>query len=123
MCEKTKVCTKCDIDKPLSEYAIKTDNKDGLNHTCRECIKWYDIERKYGLKPEDIANITKEQNGCCACCGKKCDNLVIDHDHKTGKVRGLLCSECNTGIGKCGDTIEGLLRCLKYLIKHEENNT
>jgi hypothetical protein len=53
--------------------------------------------------------------GACDLCGKQADNLHIDHDHSTGQVRGVLCSSCNTGLGKLGDTIEGLQRAITYL--------
>ena len=73
--------------------------------------------RKYGLTPEQHVAMFEAQGGLCAICrgegGKK--GLAVDHCHDTGVVRGLLCGECNIGIGKLGDTPEGLMRALKYL--------
>ena len=64
-----------------------------------------------------------EQKGKCACCGIRQNELTmrfaVDHDHDTGLIRGLLCGNCNTGIGKLGDNIEGLMKALNYLEKHE----
>ncbi len=55
----------------------------------------------------------------CDCCGSRLKDgprqNQIDHDHATGKIRGVLCPSCNTGIGKLGDNIEGLRRALAYL--------
>jgi hypothetical protein len=64
-----------------------------------------------------------EQKGKCACCGIRQNELTmrfaVDHDHDTGLIRGLLCGNCNLGIGQLGDNIEGLMKALNYLEKHE----
>lgn len=80
-----------------------------------------DIERKatYGMEPGTYDRMLVEQGCRCAICGgpggKK--GLVIDHDHETGKVRGLLCSTCNTGIGHLCDDADLLLAAAAYLLK------
>ena len=54
----------------------------------------------------------------CECRGEKCKSgrhLALDHDHKTGKFRGWLCFNCNTSLGRMGDSIESVLRVLEYL--------
>ena len=57
-----------------------------------------------------------DQDGKCAICTKPFPGrIAIDHDHRTGRVRGLLCTSCNTGIGKLGDDPELLLRAISYL--------
>jgi hypothetical protein len=59
-----------------------------------------------------------DQGGVCAVCGKvnpDDSSLAVDHCHETGKIRGLLCSKCNSGIGMLGDNIEGLQAALDYL--------
>ena len=53
----------------------------------------------------------------CDCCGDSTSVLNWDHDHKTKEHRGWLCSNCNTGIGKLGDNVEGVLQGLNYLVK------
>ena len=71
------------------------------------------------MTPEQYDEILMSQKGCCACCGthhteiKK--GLAVDHCHETGSIRGLLCLNCNTGIGKLGDDVDGLLKALAYL--------
>lgn len=54
------------------------------------------------------------QNNCCAIC-KKARKLVVDHDHLTGRVRGLLCKGCNTALGVFGDSTVGLRQAIAYL--------
>ena len=73
----------------------------------------------YGLSDKKVAQILKVQNGVCAIC-QKTDNrkLVVDHDHRTGKVRGLLCSSCNTGLGCFKDDQEYLTSAIRYLSRN-----
>ena len=66
----------------------------------------------------------KEQNGVCAICGSpevsdRNSNLCVDHDHETGKIRGLLCNKCNRGLGYFLDNPKILKNALKYLLKHK----
>lgn len=77
------------------------------------------MRKKYGISIDDFEALLKFQGGGCALCSKPISKLRrrmnIDHDHKTNKVRGILCSGCNTGLGHLGDTIEGLKKALYYL--------
>jgi len=62
--------------------------------------KWLGhIRRTYNLSEKDYSDMLLFQNGKCAICGKEKDKLCIDHDHKTGEVRGLLCIKCNSNLG------------------------
>jgi hypothetical protein len=75
--------------------------------------------RKYGLSPEKYAEMALAQGGVCAICGagttEKRPKLSIDHDHDTGVVRGLLCNNCNIGIGHFFDDKERLVKAIAYL--------
>lgn len=85
------------------------------------------LKNKYGLTIKDYNNMLKQQGGVCAICRKKekdkrndkIKNLAVDHNHKTGKVRGLLCAECNKSIGYSNEDISILQKCIKYLKKHK----
>ncbi|WEU67394.1 endonuclease VII [Xanthomonas phage JGB6] len=72
------------------------------------------IRRKYGISKEQVEEMSKAQNGCCAICNQK-KKMVIDHCHTTGRVRGLLCNGCNTAIGMMGENIEAFQAAIKYL--------
>lgn len=74
--------------------------------------------RKYGITEEQYEQILEAQAGKCAICLKKprTRRLAVDHNHKTGKIRGLLCSRCNHGLlGHAHDSIAVVERALEYL--------
>lgn len=79
---------------------------------------------KYGLTVEEYWAIHDEQLGVCAICRNVLgERTAVDHDHETGTVRGLLCINCNTGLGKLGDSIESLELALTYLRKAKLKET
>jgi hypothetical protein len=78
------------------------------------------LKRMYGMTPEQYSELLLKQGGTCALCpartGKASGGyLFVDHDHRTGNVRGLLCVSCNTALGLLGDDPEHLTRALRYL--------
>ena len=80
-------------------------------------MRKYLLKRKYKLTPEEVVAMIEEQEGCCAICGLyRGEKLVIDHNHTTGKVRALLCTGCNTGLGLFGDDEELLNKARSYLL-------
>lgn len=79
---------------------------------------------RYGITVEQFDEMTKAQSGVCAICqnpqtGSRWTNLSIDHDHETNRVRGLLCAECNLGLGKFKDNPELLEAAARYLKDHK----
>lgn len=79
----------------------------------------WDMQRRYGITPTEYAERLATQGGGCAVCGTdRCSDgrrLVVDHCHITGRVRGILCHRCNTGIGMLGDGLAGVRKALAYL--------
>jgi len=74
--------------------------------------------RKYGITAQGYAELLFLQGGVCKICkgpGKAYGRLVVDHDHETGVVRGLLCNTCNAGLGQFKDSVELLEAALAYL--------
>lgn len=69
----------------------------------------------YGITLEQYNKMLIEQGGLCAICGNRDDKLVIDHNHSTGRVRGLLCGNCNTGLGMFQDNTELFKSAYTYL--------
>lgn len=76
----------------------------------------YRLKVRYGITTAEYWNLVAEQKGVCAICGKSDGKkLHIDHDHKTNKVRGLLCGNCNKGLGLFKDDVSLLDKAIKYL--------
>lgn len=85
--------------------------------------KWYaankDRELAYQQRRKGLPEPTRSRPKLCECCGRKPNgrrkSLHLDHDHDTGEFRGWLCFTCNTAIGKLGDSIDGLMKAVRYL--------
>lgn len=78
------------------------------------------LKQKYGLTVEAFEEMLMFQNGVCAICHRAetingFENLSVDHDHKTGEIRGLLCHSCNVGLGKFQDDPLRLEKAIEYL--------
>jgi hypothetical protein len=77
--------------------------------------KRHQLRYKYGLKEEDFNIMSEKQEHRCKICSKQVDTLYVDHCHETSKIRGLLCSNCNTGLGFFKDDISVLEKAIAYL--------
>jgi len=138
-----KRCTNCRIKKDLGEFYKSKSNQDNLHPICKECYKEIykkryklpevkekykkynrtSILKKHNLTIKEYEEMLKQQYDKCAICGKpetikqrgKIQALSIDHDHKTGKVRGLLCSRCNVLLGFLHEDIHFILKIINYL--------
>jgi len=120
----TRVCTICLTIKPISEFTRKRKMRKGINSQCKECDNDIRIQHRFGISMIDYARMLQEQDGRCAICGspdpkygKK--RFHIDHDHISGCVRGLLCSDCNTGIGLFKDDVKLLANASAYLSRRK----
>jgi len=139
---KSKICSKCGIEKEINKFYKHKTCKDGYLSFCIDCkteyTKKHQIEywksdsykssilrKLFGIDIEQYRNILEKQNGVCAICEQKetvidkrinkVRRLSVDHDHKTGKVRGLLCAKCNHLLGNIKDNIKILNRSILYL--------
>jgi hypothetical protein len=84
------------------------------------------LKSKYGLTPEDFDRMLESQGGVCAICGdarwdaaRNPEMPSVDHDHATGKVRGLLCKHCNLILGYARDEPAVLAKAIEYLDSHK----
>lgn len=138
----TSYCKECRIiyNKQHSKYIRKRYNsdpkfaekqrmatkkwKEGNPDRSKESGYFSDIKRKYNLERKEYEEMLALQKGLCKICGKtecrrrngKISRLHVDHDHETGKIRGLLCAKCNTSIGKL-NSVELLQAAIDYLIR------
>lgn len=100
-----------DVIKRAKQYRIEHPNAK----------RKQDLMEKYGITLEEYNSLLEKQDGGCAICGnkesgnKKRKVLYVDHDHNTGKVRGLLCHYCNFGLGNFRDNTDYLKRAIAYL--------
>lgn len=137
-----KRCPGCESEKDSSLYYVDRASSDGLSCRCKSCIdahqalkpktpernridaRRWTLRTKFGLTEEAYASMLAGQLGLCAICGQPETNngrsgavkpLAIDHDHKSGKVRGLLCDNCNQALGRMEDDPERLEAAARYL--------
>jgi Recombination endonuclease VII len=136
----TVLCVRCPETDPTQFYADKR-KKNGLSSWCKRCFhldhlvkyqsdpqKYRDKarQRRYGLTREAYDALFEAQDGRCAVCRKEETavnqygekSLPVDHDHLTGQVRGLVCDECNKGLGFFHDDPELLEAAATYLRAH-----
>lgn len=115
--------------KKAASDAWRKANKERWNETGKawkkrhpSAMRIYQL-RKHSLTPETFAVLLESQGGKCAICGTSewggpGKRPHVDHDHKTGAVRGLLCVRCNSGIGQFKESTQRLLLAVDYLIEH-----
>lgn len=139
---ETKQCRCCLKLKPINEFYPAKQNVDGVKSYCDKCcnskvgtwreknrikIKEYNfrakIKRNYGITYEQYEEILKSQDFSCSICkvhiSKLNRRLHVDHNHSTGKVRGLLCGCCNTAIGQLKENIHNFTNAISYLKKED----
>lgn len=140
---KRKNCPDCKESLKRDSFNKDRTQYDGLCSYCKKCkrtrskkyradrsehYKNYEfvrgLRRNYNMTLEDYERIYKEQDGKCAICDKREEEfkrkLHVDHDHKTGFIRGLLCTKCNPGLGYFEDSIEKLELAITYLNKFKK---
>ena len=109
---ETKVCSRCGQAKPRTDYyQHKKNGPEYVYDKCKVCYNEVSQQRNFYNRSDAPS---KPDN--CDCCGEPLKTKACyDHDHKTGKFRGWLCYNCNGGIGKLGDDLEGVIKAVKYL--------
>lgn len=136
--KKYKRCKLCSNYKKKEQFYVAyiKNNRNTYATICKSCdkkrtVNWlknhrelqyiYNAKMKYNLNKEDYLNLKKKQSNKCAVCFKRKygNRLDIDHCHKTKKVRGLLCNNCNRGIGHLMENISILKNAIRYIKKHE----
>lgn len=126
-----KYCPRCQEIKPLEEFP--DNGAAGKYGYCKPCKSAYMHEysqrnpgsnflrnlrrtcKKVGITIDQYYETITSQDGLCAICKRQPDKFCIDHDHQTGKFRGLLCSPCNIALGGFEDKVELVESALEYL--------
>lgn len=113
-----KYCRKCQTAKPFDRFGVQSQRKDGRQTWCKDCMKAYranyrmppavaykrrdwHLQNRYGIDGDAVALILSAQGGRCALCrgGFGRFRPDVDHDHATGRIRGMLCRRCNVSLG------------------------
>lgn len=133
-----KHCINCNEVKPLEEFYWKIKNKT-KEAVCKKCSgerakEWRDsnkhqirntaYKKKFGISLDEYEEKLEAQNYCCAICGEHESSFklrfAVDHDHKTGKVRDLLCGQCNVAVGMVKENTDILTSMISYLMQHKD---
>ena len=124
-----KRCPDCGQYKPLEQFPRNKRMRDGRHAYCKPCHnargketkerlyggnRHYHLKHRYGIGADEFDKLVRDQDGVCAICNKP-DPEHVDHDHANGRVRGILCFNCNGGLGQFGDDPERLVRAQLYL--------
>jgi hypothetical protein len=132
--EPTKRCPSCRQTKPHDAFPKNRSSKDGLAAYCKPCHNRimkeqkerrygdeqnYLLKLRYGIDAAEAQLLIEQQGGTCAICRTK-PAVHVDHDHATGRVRGILCFACNRGLGKASDSIDVLKAMIAYLREHSQ---
>jgi hypothetical protein len=132
--DPTRQCWACKKTKPVEEFTKNKNGVDGYATLCLECKRtrstnwrsrqpgYYrdrDLRRYYGIGIEDFDAILELQGGGCRICGKTPEEdtrtFHVDHSHATGRIRGILCHGCNTGIGLFKENVAFLQEAISYI--------
>lgn len=130
-------CSQCKRILDFEHFDLDKRAYNGIKSSCKKCsrdlmsniyrenknvYKEKKLIRTYGITLEEYNNMLLQQNELCAICGNKnlpnSGSLAVDHNHTTGKVRGLLCIMCNRGLGNFYDNTEYLTKAIEYLNKY-----
>lgn len=128
----TQLCTICKENPkyvppgggPRDSYCYPCILKKNRERYDSASAKDRHLKRQFGISLEEYNALVQSQGGLCALCGKACPSgrsLAVDHCHSTHEVRGLLCMNCNNGLGRFKDNPELLRRAAQYLEEGERH--
>ena len=111
-----------------AKAAKRWDSDEEFRTRGKKRSRVHALKSFYGITEDDYERMFREQGGKCAICsamepGHSRTKFCVDHDHKSGAVRGLLCVDCNTTLGKFNDEIERFYKAAHYLEATQPSNT
>ena len=114
------------LDKAYDARKERRKNQRKLyNKFNKKKLKSKELLRKYGIDVDDYDRMVESQNNKCKICGtdepRGVGGWKVDHCHMTGKVRGLLCNNCNLGLGYFKDNTKSLQAAIEYLNEYSED--
>ena len=146
-----KACSHCKQELPLDQFYDQKGKANGKTSWCKKCMGnrvaekrkdpvqkalWKEygrrstLKKRYGITADEYDAMAASQGGVCAICSTNTSGgrgpgsrLAVDHHHDTGKVRALLCSMCNQGIGMFKENVEVMQKAIDYLNSHSSPNS
>ena len=110
-------CPSCGITKTGAEFN-KGARPNGLGSYCKECYNIKHVCRTYNISPAAYSEMIERAGGLCEMCGEMPKRLVVDHDHDTDAVRGLICDPCNHFLGMIETKPKVYSQAQTYLANH-----
>jgi hypothetical protein len=112
-----RFCFACRNWKQRATFTSDRSRAGGKAARCKPCLSDATTACRYGLSPKGLIEFRELHSNRCGICGSS-DTLYVDHDHRTGKLRGLLCPPCNSAIGQLREDPALFAAALAYLEKH-----
>lgn len=113
-----KRCSRCRVVKSVEEFHRHKTQPGGYNTYCKECRSILaaatHLKRSYGISTQELEALVEGQGGLCAICERKAA-AHVDHDHVSGKIRGVLCFTCNVALGQLKDDVALFRKAIDYL--------
>jgi len=122
---RNSVCIKCDSARVVAwqranrEKTRARAQRFNQKESTKQYRRQWMLENRYGITQEEFDVLKEQQGGRCAICDTECEDLHIDHDHLSGKVRGLLCGSCNRAIGLLKEDPAVVRKAVEYLEKNK----
>jgi Recombination endonuclease VII len=125
-------CSRCGLDKDPEDFPRNKNTRSGRHCYCKLChnaqvrasvkknhggYRHYRLKHKYGIGAADVDRMIAEQGGMCPICRKR-PAVHVDHDHRTGKVRAIVCEMCNGGLGQFKDSPQFIRNAIAYIEMH-----
>lgn len=132
----TQYCPACEVNKTFDNFYKDKRGKNGLTRRCKACWSkksyysrtrspesidknyWRVATNRYGITKDEFYVMLESQGNKCKICKREADTyrrLTIDHDHNTGKIRGILCGQCNSGLGLFKDDVYIMKEAIRYI--------
>lgn len=121
-------CAGCGENKSAEEFPRDSSSKSGRASRCKPCHnkrnreyverqqrgRHYHLKQRYGLSADEVEERASRQSGLCTICRSNPAEQV-DHDHRSGRPRGILCLDCNAGLGAFRDDVRLIYEAVDYL--------
>ena len=116
-----KICTKGHNKENRHKFrerdkAYAKEYRQKFPDKCRASDRNAKLKKAYGISQDDFCRLLEAQGNRCKICRESSEKFHVDHDHKTGKVRGLLCNLCNVGLGAFRDNVAYLENAIECLV-------